>query len=159
MYCKNCGNKLRTNSVFCSKCGKKVEKIEQDNKEIIEASFEEKGESIHVEEHKESVNDSVKTKMMYCRHCGKEIDIESRVCPKCGYNLKSSSTVDPFTNFIICAISFLLPIVGFILWLVMRSENNSKAKNALIASCVGILTGFFFLFLVFVFVVVLLITV
>lgn len=162
MYCKNCGNKLRANSTFCPKCGKKVlkEKDKDEDKEVIEASFKEKEEK---EEKKtktvEKENREEEKDVMYCKNCGKEISIDAKICPKCGYNLKGRvSTVDSFTNFVICAVSFFIPIVGFILWVVLRNENNNKAKNALIASCIGLFMSFLLTLLVIVFVVVVLIS-
>ena len=86
--------------------------------------------------------------MAYCRKCGKEIDDEAVICPHCGVpqnnyypnygRTNPTPTVTDDGNAGWAVLSFLLPIVGIILYLFMK---DSKPNNA--AACKkGLIIGF-----------------
>ena len=136
MYCKNCGSEIRKNSKYCSKFGTKV-----------------LGEDIS-EKKKEKENDS-----SFCKNCGCKIESKNVYCPNCGYNLiNNTSNVnknlvdDPVESFVIYVISFIIPLVGFILWVITRKENPKRAKNILIVSFVSIISAILLVVLVLLFV-------
>lgn len=141
MYCKKCSSKLKDGAKFCSNCGSKVEEELIDNKE---------------EEKKEE-------ETIFCRNCGVEIPKSSNVCPECGYKLVTNnvtnttnntvSSNDGVENFLVIAVSFLIPIVGIVLWAALRNDNPKRAKNALIAALVSIVIAVLLVFLVMLFVI------
>lgn len=86
---------------------------------------------------------------MYCSNCGKEIEPDSRFCPYCGnqvnggtnqsdststqyynpnqYNSNAGSDYDQSSTGL-NILSCLIPLVGFILFLVYHSNEPIKAK-------------------------------
>ena len=80
--------------------------------------------------------------MKYCSHCGKEIMEAAVICPHCGCPVSSiESAVDvPSTGLNI--LSFFIPIVGLILYIVYHGKTPTKAsasgKWALIGFVVGL---------------------
>lgn len=78
---------------------------------------------------------------MYCSRCGREIDDKALTCPYCGTktmnNLNTFITNDQ-PSFGYAFISFIIPIVGFILYLIYRDERPKRAKSALKGAAAGI---------------------
>ncbi len=151
MYCKSCGNKLRSGSKFCSKCGEVIEnendsiKASNKDKKKIEKEVV-KGEVILDREKVEDTN------LIYCRNCGQEIPSDSTICPICRYHLVSNSTeTSTLEAIMICLFSFFIPIVGLVLWAIFKDEDRSKAKKALISALSGMLVGLLFVFFIFIF--------
>ena len=85
--------------------------------------------------------------MKYCSRCGKEIMDEAVVCPNCGcaVNPRNSEPDEPSTGLNI--LSFLIPIVGLILYIVYHDKTPEKAKAigkwALIGFAVGLVLMLF----------------
>ncbi len=83
-----------------------------------------------------------KRKMKYCNNCGKEVSDNAVVCPFCGCAVASKNVeVDkPSTGLNI--LSFLIPLVGLILYLSWQNSTPIKAKAvgkwALIGFCVAV---------------------
>lgn len=83
--------------------------------------------------------------MKYCAHCGAQLLDESVVCTSCGCAAPSKeNTLDvPSTGLNI--LSFLLPLVGLILYIVYHEKAPAKAKAigkwALIGFVVGIIVN------------------
>lgn len=84
-------------------------------------------------------------KMKYCSHCGKEILDEAVVCPHCGCAVNGSNNAvigDDIPSTGLNILSFLIPIVGLILYLTLRDREPKKAtaagKWALIGVGVGV---------------------
>lgn len=81
-------------------------------------------------------------KMKYCNNCGKEVSDNAVVCPFCGCAVASKNVeVDkPSTGLNI--LSFLIPLVGLILYLSWQNSTPIKAKAvgkwALIGFCVAV---------------------
>ena len=77
----------------------------------------------------------------YCTHCGSPIDEEAIVCIHCGHSvgdIKKSADSDSVGWGIL---GFLLPLVGFILWLVWKDEYPKKAKSVGIGALVSVILG------------------
>ena len=79
---------------------------------------------------------------MYCYQCGKEVSEDAKFCPYCGASLTQtkgsyqpiqtqtvSSEDAPHMGFAV--LSFFIPIVGLILYLVWKDEFPQKAKSCL----------------------------
>ena len=70
--------------------------------------------------------------MKYCSHCGKEIVDEAVVCPGCGCGVAGGVKANPATdvpNMGLNIISFLIPIVGLILYILYHENAPTKAKE------------------------------
>jgi len=88
---------------------------------------------------------------MFCNKCGKEVDDEAVVCIGCGCSLKtetSSPQSSEGPGCFLSVLSFLIPLLGLILYLVWKDSRPvaSKAcgKAALWGFIVGIIVGFIF---------------
>ena len=88
--------------------------------------------------------------MKYCSKCGKEIFSEAVICPHCGCSVADTVHDIPSTG--LNVLSFLLPIVGLILYIVDHNKCPNKAnaagKWALIGFVVGIALQVFCVFLI-----------
>ena len=72
---------------------------------------------------------------MHCKNCGKEIEEGAYVCKHCGvatnidyskYNVEPNDNIGCFPM----VISFVIPIVGFILYFAWKSNRPKSAKTA-----------------------------
>lgn len=96
--------------------------------------------------------------MIYCQKCGTQNPEIAAFCNKCGADLKRlsnntpSATYQPVTSssedsagigWIILAL--LLPIVGFILYFVWKSNYPKKASHILVAAIIGFVVNFIIL--------------
>ncbi len=84
---------------------------------------------------------------MFCKNCGAEIDDNAVVCPKCGVAVNETPAPAPAAandapSIGFAILSFFIPLVGLILYIVWRTESPLKAKScgkgAIIGFCVGI---------------------
>ena len=70
--------------------------------------------------------------MKFCRHCGSEMMDAAVVCTKCGCPVvKEKKVSDPGLSGAEKVVSFLVPIIGIILWLVNRNSKPVSSKEAL----------------------------
>lgn len=73
---------------------------------------------------------------MYCRNCGKEIDDKAYVCPFCGVKTQdveaelaaANRAADAGTKVGWGILSFLIPLVGLILFLTWKTERPRTAS-------------------------------
>jgi flagellar FliL protein len=84
--------------------------------------------------------------MKYCSYCGAEVNDEAVVCIKCGCSVSNTTNQvigivnpndAPSKGFAV--LSFFLPLVGFILWLVWNNSSPKKAKSCGIGALIGII--------------------
>ena len=79
---------------------------------------------------------------MYCRNCGKEIDDDVKFCPHCGTNLTQEQDYyqpmdqqvrkeEDAPSFWFALLSFIIPVVGLVLFVVWRNDYPLKAKSCL----------------------------
>ena len=85
---------------------------------------------------------------MYCKNCGKEIDDNAIVCIHCGSTVsdnpkKSSSTqqIDEGATPALQILSFLIPLVGLILFIVYYQDNPTKANECGKMALIGFILG------------------
>lgn len=75
--------------------------------------------------------------MRYCAKCGNELIEDSNFCPNCGksvYNDNSENSI----SVILCAIvGLLFPIIGAILYYVLRKTDYKAAKVANICAWIS----------------------
>lgn len=91
--------------------------------------------------------------MKYCSQCGNPLADNDRFCGVCGNSTehteykstepsKKVGEKEEHANVGLKVISFLIPIVGLILYLVWMDEHKTKAKEcgkmALISVCIGV---------------------
>lgn len=115
--CSNCGKELQENTKFCPHCGTKIEEKEETLEDILSGK---------VKSAAESLNANVGN-MKFCSHCGKQILKDAVVCPHCGCATEPKASVTDESNKGLNIISFLLPIVGAILYLVYNEKEPKKA--------------------------------
>ena len=81
--------------------------------------------------------------LIYCKECGKEISDTVTSCPHCGY-LNNSTQNEKANleekNTVLNIISFLLPIVVLILYVIYLDSHPTRAKSIGIYALMGILT-------------------
>ncbi len=100
---------------------------------------------------------------MFCKYCGKEIDDRAVVCPNCGratdnynnsVNVNVNNTIeqkgnsDDAPSFGFAFLSFLIPLLGIILYFVWKAEFPKKASSCLKGAITGIIVNFVCSFLV-----------
>ena len=119
--CSNCGKELQENTKFCPHCGTKVEEKVEKKEETLEdiLSGNEKTATGNMNTNANN--------MKFCSHCGKQILKDAVVCPHCGCATESKASVTDEPNKGLNIISFLLPIVGAILYLVYHEKEPKKA--------------------------------
>lgn len=94
--------------------------------------------------------------LVHCRECGELISENAKTCPSCGAPqglrtyYSSSNTVDE-PNVVLNVLSFLIPLVGLILYLVYQDKFPIKAKECgkwaligfIVSLVISILIGIF----------------
>ncbi len=80
---------------------------------------------------------------MFCKNCGAEIDDNAFVCPKCGVATGGNKTIKaddaPSTGFAV--LSFFIPLIGLILYLVWKSEYPQKAHSCGKGALIGVIVS------------------
>lgn len=132
--CSNCGKKLQEDTKFCPNCGTKVEEKEEPLENTLSGSIKPSegypaSGTIRAAEGQPTVG-SLNTNIdniKFCTHCGKQILKDAVMCPYCGCATESKASVADESNKGLNIISFLLPIVGAILYLVYHEKEPRKA--------------------------------
>ena len=81
---------------------------------------------------------------MFCKNCGKEIDDNAYVCPYCGVKVEHANEstkldADSGSKAGWGILSFLIPLVGLILFLVWKNERPQTSKVCGICALVSFL--------------------
>lgn len=79
--------------------------------------------------------------MKFCSNCGREIADKAVVCPRCGVAVPKSPSDSDSPSFGFAFLSFLIPIVGIILWALWRDTTPLRARSALRGTIVGVIIG------------------
>jgi uncharacterized membrane protein YvbJ len=94
---------------------------------------------------------------MYCPHCGASIHENSKNCIECGKRVTREKAINTHNEltFLPGVLSFILPLLGFILYLVLKDTRSFTSKACLKGAIVGlvfylIIGVLFFLFWFFV---------
>lgn len=87
--------------------------------------------------------------MKYCDNCGCKLTKSSNFCSNCGKNFSSKSNYEQSNSnsavLIVCAIiGLLFPIIGAILYYVLKNSDLKAAKTANICSWISFLIQFLF---------------
>ena len=83
---------------------------------------------------------------MFCHNCGKEIDDKAYVCPYCGVKVErandfSKADADSGSKAGWGILSFLIPLVGLILFLMWKNERPQTAKVCGICALVSFIAS------------------
>lgn len=79
---------------------------------------------------------------MFCTKCGKEIDDKAVVCVGCGAGVKNNNTLQSDApSFGIALLSFFIPVVGLVLYLIYDGSQPLRAASAGKGALIGFLTS------------------
>ena len=82
---------------------------------------------------------------MFCNKCGKEVNDEAVVCIHCGCSLKeetsSSSQSSEGAGCFLSGLSFLIPLLGLILYLVWKDSKPQASKDCGKSALWGVIIG------------------
>lgn len=67
--------------------------------------------------------------MKYCSYCGKQIMEQDAVCPHCGCDQGGKAYVEDRPSIGLNILGFLVPVVGFGLYLIFEKKTPNKAKG------------------------------
>ena len=89
---------------------------------------------------------------MYCNNCGEQIDDKAVVCPKCGVPVKNKNLTNDASSAGFAVLSFFIPLIGLILYLIWKDEYPLKAKScgkgALISVIVSVVVTLFYVIII-----------
>jgi len=79
--------------------------------------------------------------MKFCSHCGSEIEDQAVICVKCGCAVTPYSNEPdvPVKNLNI--LSFLLPIIGLVFYILYHEKSPNKAAAILKWTIIGLIVG------------------
>ncbi len=100
VFCGKCGTKAVDDALFCPNCGNPL------------------------------IQRQIK---VYCTNCGSQIDEEAIICPNCGVQQKEiqeETSANDDGSPIWAILGFLIPLVGFILWIVWKDDKPKNARMA-----------------------------
>jgi len=85
---------------------------------------------------------------MFCKKCGKDVNDEAVVCVHCGCSLKEETSSSPQSTegagCFLSGLSFLIPLLGLILYLVWKDSKPQASKDAGKAALWGFIIGIIF---------------
>jgi uncharacterized membrane protein YvbJ len=113
MFCGNCGKMIEDGDKFCTECGTRVEPINIGNNRIDNNVVNQ----TNINENYQNV-----------------VDQQESII----YNDKFQFKKEDKSNILLIIVGLLFPIVGLILFLVLRKDSPKKANSIGIASLVGI---------------------
>ena len=84
--------------------------------------------------------------MKYCTKCGKELIDEAVVCTSCGCSTGTGSVARPTTgedapSAGLAVLSFFIPLVGLILYLIYKDTFPLRAKSVGKGALIGFIVG------------------
>ena len=68
---------------------------------------------------------------MFCSNCGKEIAKNSDVCLNCGKLVRKNNEIEDKPDVFLNVISFMLPLIGVIIYLIIRKDTPIQAESAI----------------------------
>lgn len=77
---------------------------------------------------------------MFCSHCGQEISDEAVICPHCGCETVRKKAEDG-KSIGFAILSFFIPLVGLILYLIWKDEKPLRAKSAGKGALIGVIVS------------------
>ena len=76
---------------------------------------------------------------MYCTKCGKAIPEGAYSCPSCGNMQNQNFKKEEKGNIILNIISFIIPIIGLLIWLIYKNTRPKVATQALLFAFISVL--------------------
>ena len=73
---------------------------------------------------------------MYCSHCGMKIEDDAAICPHC-YSKQNPMKQNDTGVFGYGILSLLVPIAGFVFYLIWKEERPKTAKVSLVCAIVS----------------------
>ena len=132
--CSNCGKELQEDTKFCPNCGTKVEEKQETLENTLSGSIKPSegypatGTIQVADGYPAAGSLNINTdNIKFCTHCGKQILKDAVMCPYCGCAAESKESVADEPNKGLNILSFLLPIVGAIIYLVYHEKEPKKA--------------------------------
>lgn len=89
--------------------------------------------------------------MNKCEICGSVVSSNVSICPNCGDFIRNGSKNNGNG---LAVLSFFIPVLGFILYFVLKNKDSHKAKVLLIGSISGIVVFFVINIVMYLFVIV-----
>ena len=136
--CKECGklfNFIRGQRV-CPACSRKLEDNQTENTNVTTEN-KPQSEPLH---------------KSFCRECGTMISEKADICPNCGATQHRAKVIDDTPSAGLKVLSFFIPLVGLILFVVQSKDTPISAKEygkwALIGFCTGIALSIVWYFVV-----------
>lgn len=85
---------------------------------------------------------------MYCGDCGKKLNSNSKFCPYCGSRVASENVTvvnsnEDSVNVLLVIASFLVPILGVVLFVIYKDKKTKTSKAYGIAALVGFISKMF----------------
>lgn len=77
--------------------------------------------------------------MKYCDKCGNQITSSSNFCPNCGKKFNDNNKDNETPTIVWVMIGLLLPIIGAVLYYVLKSSNPKAAKIVNTCSWISII--------------------
>lgn len=82
----------------------------------------------------------------YCSNCGYLLDESSEFCPSCGINLNNylhnfNKNITDKGGIALGILGFIFPIVGLILYLILKDTKPKNAKSAGKGALISVITG------------------
>lgn len=68
---------------------------------------------------------------MFCSNCGKETAKNSDVCLNCGKLVRKNNEIEDKPDVFLNIISFILPLIGVIIYLIIRKDTPIQAKSVI----------------------------
>ena len=78
---------------------------------------------------------------MFCSKCGKEIDDKAVICVGCGNRVSGASAEVDKPSGLMAVLSFFVPLVGLILYLVYNDTKPLLAKSAGKGALIGVIVS------------------
>lgn len=81
---------------------------------------------------------------MFCPNCGTQLSDNANACVKCGepLNGRKNSSNDDKAGCGLTALSFLIPLTGWILYFVFRDDKPNTASSCATTAWIGFFVNF-----------------
>lgn len=85
---------------------------------------------------------------MFCPYCGNKVEENQEVCLSCGKYIKNDPNTSSIGgkddgNFIWGLVGFLVPIAGFVLYLMWKQQKPNNAKKAGLGALISVALNIF----------------
>lgn len=98
------------------------------------------------------MDDQKERNYKFCQNCGAKIDIKAIVCPNCGVAVAGGPLdkekapekeihQNDGNSIALNIIGFLIPLIGFIMWIAFHNDYPERSKNVGISSLAGFILG------------------